>query len=61
MVGVRPALCVRDTETGRRIALRIKIENHHPTTDGSECGAEIDGRGRFADAALLIGNGDDAH
>src|ERR1700737_356571 len=43
------------------VALRVKIDNQDALTSFGERGAEIDSRGRFADAALLIGDSDDFH
>ena len=49
-----------DAKAGRGVALRIEIEDQHGLADGGECGAQIDrGRG-LADAALLVGDGENA-
>ena len=45
-----------DAEPGRGVALRIEIDDQHPLADRGERRAEIDGRRRLADAALLIGD-----
>ena len=50
-----------DAEPGAGIALRIEIDDQHALADGGERRAEIDGRGRLADAALLVGEREDAH
>lgn len=47
-----------DPEPGAGIALRIEIDDQHPFADGGERRRKIDGRRRFTDAALLIGNSD---
>jgi hypothetical protein len=44
-------------EPRRGVALRIQIDDEHPLPDRGQCRAEIDGRGRLADAALLVGDG----
>src|SRR4051794_4416716 len=44
-----------DAESGRRVALRIEIDDQHPLADGCQSRAEIDRRRRLADAALLVG------
>src|SRR5262249_59300357 len=49
-----------DADAGRGVALRVEIEDQDPLADGSQCRAEVDGGGGFADAALLIGDGQDA-
>ena len=43
-----------DSETGRRIALRVQIDEQHPATGRSQCGREIDRGRRLADPAFLI-------
>ena len=49
-----------DAEAGRGVALRIEVDDQHVLADGGQRGAEIDrGRG-LADAALLVGDGEDA-
>jgi hypothetical protein len=53
-------LILRDADAGRGVALRVEIEDQHLLADGCEGGAEIDGGGGLADAALLIGYGKDA-
>ena len=45
---------------GRGVALRIEIDDQDILADGGERGAEIDGGRRLADAALLVGDGEDA-
>ena len=44
----------------RGVSLRIEVDDQHPLADGGERGAEIDGGGGLADAALLIGEGEHA-
>ena len=53
--GLRPAFD-GDAETRRGVALRIEIDDQHALADGGQRRAEIDGRRRLADAALLIGD-----
>ena len=45
-----------DAETGRRVTLRIEVDDQHPAPDGGQCGAKVDGRRRFTDSALLVYN-----
>ena len=49
-----------DAEAGRGVALRIEVDDEHPLADGGEGGGEVDRGRRLADAALLVGDGDDA-
>ena len=49
-----------DAEPGRGVALGIEIDDQHPLADRGERGAEIDGGGRLADAALLVRHGENA-
>ena len=49
-----------DAEPGRRVALGIEIEDQHPLADRGERGAEVDGGGGLADAALLVRHGENA-
>jgi hypothetical protein len=51
------ALAAIYAESGRRIALGIEVNDQHPFTNRSKCGAEIDGGRRLADPAFLIGDG----
>ncbi len=46
-------------KTRRQRALRIEIHEQHATSALGQCGAKVDGRGRLADATLLIADGDD--
>src|SRR3984893_11661417 len=60
VVGRAAAVAAVDTKTGGRVALRIEIDDQHILADGGQCRAEIDrGRG-LADAALLVGQRQDA-
>src|SRR5262249_20180246 len=53
------AVTAIDAEAGRSVALRIEIDDEDALTDRGKRGAELDcGRG-LADAALLVGDGDD--
>ena len=42
------------------IALRIDVDQQHPTAGERDRGGQVDGGGGLSDAALLIGDGDDA-
>ena len=46
-------------EPGGGVALRIEVDDQHPVAEVGQAGAEVDGRGRLAHAALLVGDGDD--
>ena len=60
VVGGEAAVAAIDAEAGRGVALRIEIDDQYLLADGGERGAEIDrGRG-LADAALLVGDRQDA-
>src|SRR5690606_36579940 len=43
----------------RRIALRVHIDDQHLAAYGSKAGSKVDCCRRFADAALLVGDGND--
>ena len=43
-----------DSEPGRRIALRIEIDEESRATGESQPGSQVNRRGRLADSALLI-------
>ena len=60
VIGRAGAVAAIDAETGRGVALRIEIDDQHALADRSERGAEIDRRGGLADAALLVGERQDA-
>ncbi len=49
-----------DAETGRSIALRIEVDDQHALADRRQRRAEIDGGRGLADAALLVGEREDA-
>ena len=52
----RPGRFLRSMpKPGRRVALRVEIEDQHLLADGRQRRAEIDGRRGLADAALLVG------
>ena len=60
VVGRGGAALAVDAEAGRGVALRIEVDDQHVLADRGERGAEIDrGRG-LADAALLVGEREDA-
>jgi hypothetical protein len=52
------AILAIDTESGAGIALRIDVDNQDFFADSRQGGGQIDGGGRLADAAFLVGNGD---
>ena len=56
VIGRLAAAAAIDAEPGRRIALRIEINNQHLLADSRQRGAEIDRRRGLADAALLVGD-----
>ena len=60
IIGGNLALVAANAEAGAGIALRIEIDNQHALANGGKRGAEIDGGGRFSDAAFLVGNDEDA-
>ncbi len=60
VIGRAVAAAAIDAETGGGIALRIEIDDQHALADRGERGAEIDRGGGLADAALLVGQRQDA-
>ncbi len=61
VVGRKPPVTAIDAEPGRRIALRVAVDNEDRFPRGRERCSEIDRRRGFADAALLVGDRQDAH
>jgi hypothetical protein len=59
IVGRDPTILAIDTKPGTGVALRVNIDNQDFLTNCRECGGQIDGGGRLADAAFLVGDGDD--
>src|SRR5260370_38736318 len=60
VIGRAAAVAAVDTKTGGSVALRIEMDDQHILADRGQCRAEIDrGRG-LADAALLVGQRQDA-
>ncbi len=51
---------VVDAEPGAGIALRVEVDDEQALADGRERRAEIDGGGGLANAALLVGQREDA-
>ena len=49
---------VLDPQTGRRVALRVEVDDQDPLADLGQARAEVDRRGGLADAALLVGDRD---
>ena len=60
VIGRAVAGAAIDAETSGGIALRIEIDDQHALANRSECRTQIDRRGGLADAALLIGQRQDA-
>ena len=60
VVGRDVAAAAVDAEAGGGVALRIEVDDQHPLADRGQRGAEIDRRGGLADAALLVGERNDA-
>ncbi len=60
VVGRAAAVAAVDAEAGRGVALRIEVDDQHALADRGQRRAEIDRRGGLADAALLVGEGQDA-
>jgi hypothetical protein len=50
---------VLDAEGGRRVALRVVVDDQNPQTGLGQGGGEVDRGRRLADAALLIRDRDD--
>src|SRR6266545_475314 len=49
---------VLDTETGRRVALGVQVDDQHPAAVQRQRYREVHRRGGLADAALLVGDAD---
>ena len=60
VVGGGAAVFTADAESGAGVALGVEVEYQHWEADHGESGAEVDGGGGFADAAFLVGDGEDA-
>ena len=60
VIGRAVAVAAIDAEAGRGVALRIEIDDQHALADRGQRGAEIDRGGGLADAALLVGERQDA-
>ena len=56
---MKPRLATRDAEAGRGVALRVEVDHQHPVAERRQRGAEVDRGGGLADAALLVGDGED--
>lgn len=48
-----------ETQPAGGIGLRVQVQQEHPSAQGGQTGGEVDGGGRFADAAFLVGNCED--
>ena len=55
--GLEPA--VVDAETRGGVALRVEVDDQRAVAQLGQAGTEVDGGGGLADAALLVGDGDD--
>ena len=51
---------VLDAEPGRGVALRVEVDDQRALAELGQAGADVDRRRGLADAALLVGDGDDA-
>ena len=60
VIGRAAAVAAVDAETGGGVALRIEIDDQDALADRRKRGAEIDRGGGLADAALLVGERQDA-
>src|SRR5882757_2451306 len=60
VIGRAAAAAAINAKTGGGIALWIEIDNQHAFADRSQRGAEVDRGGGLADAALLVGQRQDA-
>ena len=60
VVGGRSSWCGCDAQPHRQRALRVEVDQQHPPAELGQRGAEVDRRGRLADAALLVAERDDA-
>ena len=58
IAGQRPRLAL-DAKAGAGVALRVEIDDENAVPRRCQCGRQIDGGRGLADAALLIGDGDD--
>jgi hypothetical protein len=50
-----------EPQSAGRIGLRIKIDQQNTNAAHSQAGCEVNGGGRLADAAFLVGHSDDFH
>ena len=60
VIGRAVAVAAIDAETGRGVALRIEIDDQDALANRGECRAQVDRRRGLADAALLVGQRQDA-
>ena len=51
---------VRDAKRAGCVALRVRVDNKHRQTTHCKASSQVDGRGRLTDAALLVGDCNDA-
>ena len=56
VVDAQLELVLVDTRPHRRVTLRIEVDDENAFSDSRQAGSEVDGGGRLADAALLVGN-----
>ena len=45
---------------GGGVALRVQVNHEHPVAKLGQCRSKVDRRGRLADPALLVGDGQDS-
>src|SRR3546814_13398706 len=53
-------LALVDAAAHGRVALRVEVDQQYPLGRARQRGGEVHRRRRISDAALLVGNGDDA-
>ena len=49
-----------DTDTAGAVGLGVTVHQQHALFHDGQCGGKVDGGGRLADAAFLVGYGNDA-
>src|SRR5690606_948895 len=60
VAGGRVQVALVDAAAHGGVALGVEIDQQHPLGRGGQRGGQVDCGGGLADAALLVGNGDDA-
>ena len=59
-VSARLGMASDDPEAETRMALGVEIDDQHPSAAAAQLGGYVHHGGRFADAALAVGDGDHA-